>query len=104
MSETARRREKQMAHNEAHGITPASVKKAITASLGDSGASSSAPARAAKGLRPEATAMASAEDLRKQIKETEKLMKQAAADLEFEDAARLRDQLRALEAAELERR
>ncbi|MBI1327504.1 MAG: excinuclease ABC subunit UvrB [Alphaproteobacteria bacterium] len=101
MDETARRRTKQQAYNEEHGITPASVKKNIHNILssvyeqGDHAVVAGFGEEDAEGykLNPEA--------LQKQIKKLEEQMRKAAADLEFEEAAAIRDQIRKLEAADL---
>jgi excinuclease ABC subunit B len=93
IDETNRRREKQANHNEAHGIEPVSIVKAIrdlTQRLADSSVGV-AEDRAAY-LTGEETTIPKRE-LSRMIIELEKHMKKAAKDLEFEQAALLRDQV-----------
>ncbi|MBA91985.1 MAG: excinuclease ABC subunit B [Phyllobacteriaceae bacterium] len=103
MDETSRRREKQLAWNAEHGITPESVKSRI-ADILDSvyeadhvRASISGPGGHAKS---EGALMGN--NLQAHIEALEKQMRDAAADLDFEAAARLRDEIKRLKATELE--
>ena len=99
MEETSRRRDKQMAWNAEHGITPESVKKNIADILDsvwerDHVRASVAATAGSEGALVGATLAAHLDHI-------EKRMREAAADLDFEEAARLRDEIKRLKAAEL---
>jgi excinuclease ABC subunit B len=94
IDETLRRRRIQSAFNEAHGITPQSVRKAITSPLVKlyEAEYGTVPA-----VAEENEVYLSPQQLTAQIEQTKQEMRQAAAALEFERAAELRDRLQALE-------
>jgi excinuclease ABC subunit B len=96
IGETERRRAKQQAHNEAHGITPRAIVKQVRDLI--DGVYSEKAGREAERLEQEAMARAQVEDMSekdiaREIKRLEKLMLEHARNLEFEQAARVRDQL-----------
>lgn len=102
LDETARRREKQMAHNKEHGITPATVKKNIARSLDISYAQDEKGNRVRTlNDRGQDTFLMPPEEIKKRIETLRKDMLKAAENLEFEEAARLRDELKRLEEQEL---
>jgi len=105
ISETNRRRAAQQAHNQAHGITPRTVRSEIKDSLrqhlggmpGDGAASDAAMAVA----EPEAV-FDSLDAVRQRIVQLERQMRRAAAELAFEEAAGYRDRIRELRQLEIE--
>ena len=99
MGETERRREKQHAHNIKHGIVPKGVVKSITDVMDvgerkDNSRSDSALRRVAEGMA--GYKVADVGEISHQIDKFEKQMHQHARDLEFEQAAALRDKVREL--------
>jgi len=94
MDETERRRAKQIAYNEAHGIHPVSIVKQIydiTSRLSSPAEAMIAEPQAGYGSKK--SAGLPVKELERIIEELTSAMKQAAADLEFERAAALRDQI-----------
>jgi excinuclease ABC subunit B len=97
IEETTRRREMQEAYNLEHGITPASIVKAIDdASLSVYNLDYQTPQ-----AREDRDAFLSPEELESRIEQLQAHMRQAAANLDFERAATLRDTIKTLKAREL---
>ena len=101
IEETDRRRAKQLEYNQLHGITPRGIDKAVTDIM--EGARAEAPLPAERGRRGAALTAADLrpEALVQQIKRLEGEMFRRARNLEFEEAARLRDEIERLKQLEL---
>ncbi len=97
MAETGRRRERQHAFNEANGITPTTIRRGIA----DIVAHTASRDGVLIGTGDDERNNLVGHNLRAYIQDLEKRMRAAAADLEFETAGRLRDEIRRLEADEL---
>ena len=91
LTETNRRRKIQQAYNEEHGITPQTIQKAVRDLISISKTIAKEEQRFEKD--PESMSREELEELEKLVKEVEKQMKRAAADLNFEAAAELRDRM-----------
>jgi len=98
LEETARRRSRQQAWNTEHGITPQTIRRDISSALQSIYEQDYVTVDALEG---EETAQFIGKDLKATIAELERKMRSAAADLEFETAARLRDEIKRLESLDL---
>ncbi len=100
LEETERRRKKQLAHNEQHGITPKGISKPVADII--EGVYQRGKGRARDRAAAEATTeyevIQDPKQLSKRIRELEEKMYRHARNLEFEDAARLRDEIHQLQA------
>ena len=99
MDETNRRREKQIAYNLEHGITPQTIRKSVADIMeGARAGAPMSPKRYAKVAEETAEyASLSPKQMAKKIEALEREMFQHAKDLEFEEAARIRDQIKSLQ-------
>jgi excinuclease ABC subunit B len=97
MAETDRRRQKQEAYNAEHGITPTTIKRNIHDIVAHTASRDGVIVDTGDAERNNLVG----HNLRAYIQDLEKRMRAAAADLEFEEAGRLRDEIRRLEADEL---
>ncbi|MES2137573.1 MAG: excinuclease ABC subunit UvrB [Pseudomonadota bacterium] len=97
LAETGRRRDKQLEYNEEHGITPESIKRNIHDIMAHVTAREGITVDTGDDERPHLVG----HNLKAYIADLEERMRKAAADLEFEEAARLRDEIRRLEEDEL---
>ncbi len=103
IGETERRRERQLAHNKEHGITPQSIRKAVADIMEGAYAGSIGGARRFAKVAEDVTEYASLSPamLAKKVKKLEKQMHRHAQELEFEEAARIRDQIRHIQESNL---
>ncbi len=97
MAETDRRREKQSEYNALHSITPTTIKRRIADIIADTASRDGVLVE----IGDDHPNNLVGHNLRGYIEDLEKRMRNAAADLEFEEAGRLRDEIRKLEADEL---
>ncbi|HEX8375778.1 MAG TPA: excinuclease ABC subunit UvrB [Geminicoccaceae bacterium] len=97
IDETSRRREKQVAWNEAHGITPQTIRSNINDVMRSVAERDYVTVEVDTGPAAHLTGLS----LQAYIGQLEKRMREAAANLEFEEAARLRDEIKRLEDGEL---
>ena len=97
IAETDRRRAKQEEYNAEHGITPQTIKRRIADIVADTASRDGVLID----IDAEGQNNLVGHNLRAYIEDLEKKMRAAAADLEFEEAGRLRDEIRKLEASEL---
>jgi excinuclease ABC subunit B len=97
LAETNRRRAKQLEHNREHGITPQSIVKAVTDVMEGARGDSGPATRGRRGGQEEGAALTlGPEQAMKKIKKLEAEMYRHARNLEFEEAARIRDQIEQL--------
>ena len=101
IAETNRRREKQQAYNEEHGITPESVKRDIKEIMASPYESREMDRLTRPGVAEEAKPFIGS-NFQAALKDLEGRMRNAAANLEFEEAARLRDEIKKMKLLDLE--
>lgn len=101
IAETNRRREKQVEYNTAHGITPESVKRDIKEILASPYESRALDQLTAPGMKEESKPFVGT-NFQAALKDLEGRMRNAAANLEFEEAARLRDEIKKMKLLDLE--
>jgi len=102
LDETDRRREKQLAHNKEHNITPQGIKKSIQDVMGIGYEQRHAQHTLKIAEQQAEYAHMSVKDISKEMDKLEKKMFQHAQDLEFEEAAAVRDKINQLKALSLQ--
>ncbi|MDI7776280.1 excinuclease ABC subunit UvrB [Asticcacaulis sp. EMRT-3] len=101
LAETGRRRDKQMAYNAEHGITPESVKRGISDIL-DSPYEKGDRVQVPMGVAEKDARPFLGSNFQTTLKDLQARMREAASNLEFEEAARLRDEVKRLKTLDLE--
>jgi excinuclease ABC subunit B len=101
IEETDRRRQKQVEYNKQYGITPRGIQKSVTDIMEGARAEAPVPGERRRGSKPLSAADLKPEALVKQIKRLEGEMLRKARNLEFEEAAGLRDEIERLKQLEL---
>ena len=106
IEETDRRRQKQMLYNTENGITPKTVIKDVSDILEDVFGSSEQSGKSKKGrdikkIKDDLQLISHPDKMKTHIEKLEKDMRKAAADLEFEEAAKIRDEIKRLETVAL---
>ncbi|MBL0967703.1 MAG: excinuclease ABC subunit UvrB [Brevundimonas sp.] len=101
IAETNRRREKQQAYNDAHGITPESVKRDIKEIMASPYESREMDRLTRPGVAEDAKPFVGS-NFQAALKDLEGRMREAASNLEFEEAARLRDEIKKMKLLDLE--
>ncbi len=107
IAETDRRRAKQVAYNDEYGITPKTVERKVSdimENIPGKGPESSKSSKSAKGRGPQEAAVDQpliGHNLKAYVEQLEKDMRDAAADLDFEKAAKIRDEIKKLQDDEL---
>ena len=103
IGETERRRARQLEHNKVHGITPKSIRKAVADIMEGAYAGGTGGARRFAKVSEDVAEYAALSPamLAKKVKKMEKQMHQHAQDLEFEEAARIRDRIRHIQESNL---
>jgi excinuclease ABC subunit B len=101
IAETSRRRERQMAYNTEHGITPESVKREIKDILDSPYESRALDKLTAPGVKEQSRPFTGS-NFQAALKDLESRMREAASNLEFEEAARLRDEIKRMKLMDLE--
>ena len=97
MDETTYRREKQMAYNTKHNLAPKALNKSLGSALGNNSVSTQYyENQALKAAEPESLYLSKPE-IEKKIRDARKAMEKAAKDLDFMQAAKLRDEIKALQ-------
>jgi excinuclease ABC subunit B len=96
MDQTTYRREKQMAYNKLHNQVPKALNKSLDSALSKNSVATYASEKETKKAAEEATRYLTKPQIEQKVRDTRKLMEVAAKELNFIEAARLRDEINAL--------